>query len=318
MDFSTATRGGPFRGNENQISMRVNLIKSEERDLTSADITLRLRPIITQFLAKYPGVKLRLLEDPAGPPVSSTFLLKISGKSGENPENVENLTSWISQKITPILEKQKVLDVYNSLETYRNKYRVRLDYELITRLGLSSDTIVKSIYSIFNGSVVGIFNDETSKYPKNIFIKVSDAEKNSAKTLDRITFTSNTGRKILLSEIAKVEISSDDSPIVNDERLPTSTIYGEMGDNSVMYPMVNLIKRFLSDEFWEGKYEVTSWNPYAFQIREKATGKDFSIRLAGEWEMTMDSFRDLAVALGGALSLLFFLVAANFRSFRMG
>ena len=317
MDFSTATRGGPFRNEENQISMRVNLIDAEYRKMTSEEFTLAFRPVLSKYLSQYPGVKLRLLEDPPGPPVKSTFLLKVSGDSGENPKNIEQLTAWLHQKITPILEKQKVLDVYDSIEAYRNKYTVKLDYELMTRLGLSSDTVVKSIYSIFNGAVVGVFDDSTSKYPKNIFIKTDESERNSAGTLDKITFTNSSGKKILLSEIAKIEIGADDTPIENDERLPTSTIYGEMGDNSVMYPTINIIKRFLSDEFWEGKYTVESWNPYGFKIKEIASGKEFSLRLSGEWEMTMDSFRDLGIALGTTLTFLFFMVAANFASFRM-
>jgi len=91
-----------------------------------------------------------------------------------------------------------------------------------------------------------------------------------------------------------------------------------MGDNSVMYPMANLIKRFASGDFWEGKYELSKLTLYRADVRETATGKTFSIRMAGEWEMTIDSFRDLGMALGATLTLLFFLVAANFRSFKMG
>ena len=318
MDFSTATRGGPMRGNENQISLRINLLPADLRDATSEDFTLALRPILTEYLVKYPGAKLRLLEDPPGPPVKSTFYLKVSGKAWESIQEVENLTTWLSGKVAPILAAQKVLDVYTTPESYQNKYTIELNYEMMTRLWVGTEQAVKTIYSIFNSNELGVFNDPNSKEPKNLILKVSEDEKNTASVLDKITFTSVNGKKILLSEIAKISIDKNDTPIENDDRLPTASIYGEMWDNSVMYPVVNIIKRFLSSDFWEGKYEVLSWNPYEFSIRDITNGKEFRLRFAGEWEMTMDSFRDLALALWSTLTFLFFLVAANFRSFRMG
>ncbi len=123
-----------MRGNENQISLRINLLPADVREATSEDFTLALRPILAEYLVKYPGAKLRLLEDPPGPPVKSTFLLKVSGKAGESIQEVEDLTAWLHGKIAPILEKQKVLDVYDTRETYQNKYTIELDYELMTRL----------------------------------------------------------------------------------------------------------------------------------------------------------------------------------------
>jgi hypothetical protein len=65
--------------------MRINLLKpsvykektGEDRD-SSEKITIDLRPELRKYiLEKYPDVKLSLLEDPPGPPVRATFLIKI-------------------------------------------------------------------------------------------------------------------------------------------------------------------------------------------------------------------------------------------------
>ena len=139
---------------------------------------------------------------------------------------------------------------------------------------------MKTIYSIFNTSELGVFSDPNSKEPKNLVLKIGDDEKNTASVLEKITFTSVNGKKILLGEIAKISIDKNDTPIENDDRLPTASIYGEMGDNSVMYPTVNIIKRFLSADFWEGKYSVLSWNPYEFSIEDTVSKKQFLLRLS--------------------------------------
>jgi hypothetical protein len=65
--------------------MRINLVSpdnykkrfNKSRD-TSEKITIDLRPKLREYLLeKYPDVKIQLLEDPPGPPVKATFLIKL-------------------------------------------------------------------------------------------------------------------------------------------------------------------------------------------------------------------------------------------------
>jgi hypothetical protein len=65
--------------------MRIKLLSSSEykekfeknRD-NSEKITIDLRPKLREYLLeKYPDVKIQLLEDPPGPPVKATFLIKL-------------------------------------------------------------------------------------------------------------------------------------------------------------------------------------------------------------------------------------------------
>jgi hypothetical protein len=53
--------------------------KDEHKDrIKSENYTFNIRPLLTKYLLeKYPDVKLRLLEDPPGPPVRATFMLKV-------------------------------------------------------------------------------------------------------------------------------------------------------------------------------------------------------------------------------------------------
>lgn len=77
-DFANLFRGGANRINENQISMRVNLIHAKNRSMKSEEYVIKIRPLLRSYLlAKYPDIKLRLLEDPPGPPTQATFHIKI-------------------------------------------------------------------------------------------------------------------------------------------------------------------------------------------------------------------------------------------------
>lgn len=76
-DFANLFRGGMNRTQEQQISMRVNLRKNKDREMKSEEYVIAIRPLLrTHLLSKYPDLKLRLLEDPPGPPTMATFHIK--------------------------------------------------------------------------------------------------------------------------------------------------------------------------------------------------------------------------------------------------
>jgi len=61
------------------------------------------------MLEKYPDIKIKLLEDPPGPPVESTFLLKVKGTAEK--ENIDNFTFKTYKEIEKISEKYSLEDL---------------------------------------------------------------------------------------------------------------------------------------------------------------------------------------------------------------
>ena len=58
--------------------MRINLVPSHDRDMTSEEFVIRLRPLLSKYLReKYNDLTMRLLEDPPGPPTQATFHMKL-------------------------------------------------------------------------------------------------------------------------------------------------------------------------------------------------------------------------------------------------
>jgi len=57
--------------------MRINLQESKNREMKSEAYVIAIRPLLREYLlAKYPDLKIRLLEDPPGPPTVATFHIK--------------------------------------------------------------------------------------------------------------------------------------------------------------------------------------------------------------------------------------------------
>ncbi len=50
----------------------------------------------------------------------------------------------------------------------------------------------------------------------------------------------------------------------------------------------------------------------------KEDGKTYRLEWGGEWELTMDTFRDMGLAMILSLLAIYFLVVGEFKSFRVG
>lgn len=318
-DFSNLFRGAGARQWENYLSMRINLSPPQKRSLSSEQFVIKFRPLLKDFLlTRHPNVKIRLLADPPGPPVRATFMLEVSGQPGTDYEEVEELTTWIQSKVYPLLQKHDVVDIENSQEHYQTNYDITINHELVSRLWLTTEQIAKGVYTIFQGSFINLYHDQHAKEPVNIFLGVQDDQKYDVNALSYISFTNNVGKKVALSEVTEIVPTQSDLVRYSDERRPTSYIYGEMWNNSVVYPVVDLIKTMNTSEFWEGKYTVLKNNLYGYTVQDTLTKENYEVMFWGERELTMDTFKDMGTAMIIAFLAIYFMMVAQFKSFKLG
>lgn len=120
-----------------------------------------------------------------------------------------------------------------------------------------------------------------------------------------------------LDEIATVQEEFANPEIYSENRSMAINIYSELGNNSVLYPTIELYGLLDSPEFTKTGYKVTNKSFYGIDFIGIKDGKKYRIEWGGEWEMTMDVFRDLGIALSLSLLAIYFLVVAQFRSFRV-
>ncbi|MDD3145036.1 MAG: efflux RND transporter permease subunit [Candidatus Gracilibacteria bacterium] len=315
-DFANLFRGGSNRVEEYQISSRINLIPKEENPdrIKSENYTFNIRPFLTEYLLeKYPDVKLRLLEDPPGPPVRSTFMIKLKG--GDDGVNLDIFTKKIYDEVKKLEVSSRLADLNNTLSTTYRKVNVKLDHESIALAGLDVEQVANTLAIAKNTVNISIIKDSSSLEPTNIILGVKNEQSETLDLLENIVFTNKDGVKISLSSIANISYEFVNPEINTDGREKTNFIYSEMGDNSVVYPIVKLMSILKSDEFLGGRYEVVKSGFYGIEYRGLEDGKTYKLEWDGEWKLTMDTFRDLGTAMILALIAIYFLIVGQFRSF---
>ncbi len=320
-DFANLFRWWLSRIWENQLSARINLLSPSEYEdkynsnrIFSEEYTLKIRPYFRKYiLEKYPDLQVRLLEDPPGPPVRATFLAKI--KTDASTQNEELFTKKVEDEIKKISKEQELVDLWNSLSTTYRKLNIKLDKESISRAWLTSEQVAYTLWIAINWMWINLISNDNSREPTNLVLWVKNNQNNSIELLNKISFTNKQGKKIFLDSISKIEYTFVSPEINTDKREKTNYIYWEMGDNSLIYPVIKLFWILMDDKFLWDDYEVESWSPYQIEYVWLKDWKKYVLQWWWEWELTMDTFRDLWLAMWLSLLAIYFLLVWQFASF---
>lgn len=322
-DFANLFRWGMQRVNENQLSARINLFENEnyEKDtgkqrMISEDYSILIRPYLNDYLLqKYPDLQLRLLEDPPGPPVRATFLAKI--KSDAADKQLWDFIRKVESNVRNIWSQESIVDIWNSLSTTYRKIRIDIDTQAVILAWLNTQQVTHSLWIILSWLPIELVSDSESLEATNLILTVPHTSKDSLEVLNTISFTNPEWKKIFLKQIADIEYSFVWSDIYTDKREQVNYIYWEMWDNSLVYPMITLFKELMSESFLQWEYELLDWSPYQITYKWVSDGKIYKIEWGWEWELTMDTFRDLGIAMWLSLLAIYFLLVWQFASFRI-
>jgi len=320
-DFANLFRWGLNRIWENQISARINLTPPNKyEELTwetrpsSEFFTIQIRENFKKYLlAKYPDLKIKLLEDPPGPPVRSTFLIKI--KTNANEKSTNTFVNRVYKEVQDITPEQKLVDIGTSKSTTYRKLKIDLDHESISRAWLTIEQVEYSLAIALNWMDISLVKNYNSFEPTNIEIVGKKQQIDNIDLLKTISFTNPKGEKIPLTSIATIKNTFVNPEINTDWREETIYIYWEMWDNSLIYPVIKLYWILMDENFLGNDYKLDSWSPYEIKYTGLKDGKKYIIEWWGEWELTMDTFRDLGMAMAISLLAIYFLLVWQFASF---
>lgn len=318
-DFANLFRGWSNRVGEYQLSSRINLITKEENKnrLKSENITIKLRPLLETYLkGKYNDIKIRLLEDPPWPPVRATFLMKISWDN-LNEKELDNFTKKVYRVIGEISTKYDIVDLWNSLSTTYKKLEIVIDNFSLNKSWISIDQVANTLQIATNWIPINVIKDSNSIEQTNIILWVDNNQTDTIKLFDDIIFTNKLWEQIPLSSISSKKYTFLSHEINTDNREVTNYIYGEMWNNSVIYPIIDIYKILWSDSFLWNDYKITNKNFYELNFTSLKDWKKYKIEWDWEWKLTMDTFKDLWTAMIIALLAIYFLIVWQFKSFKV-
>lgn len=312
-DFNGLFKGSFMRNMESQATLKINLTDEAKRDKTSEKIALEIRQILNEkVLSENADARITVVEDPPGPPVRSTFFVKIQGDD-------QQLLEKVSQDIEKMAGQIKgVVDLKNSSGQRSFEKQYQINVEKAGRLGITPASVMETLHASLSGINVARFSEQQNFGERRaeqqfVAVRLEKSDRQNIGDLSQITLRSADGQNVPVSELLIEKPLSKESEITTDLRQQTVYVSGEMGDRGVMYAIFDLFPKLFRYQMPDESGKIIAWSPLGVTY-ENATGNKVSVRLDGEWKLTLEIFRDLGIAMGMALLMIYFVLVIQLKS----
>lgn len=293
IDFNGMVRHYYLRQGPHLADIRVNLAGKARRAQQSHDITLRLRDDLTAIAQRH-GAVLKIVELPPGPPVIATVTAEIYADSGISYAQQLDAAEQVRRRM---LREDKVVDVDVTREAAQRQLQFLPDRDKLALAGISNAQLAQTLRIALNGTAVGTLHVETERNPLPIVLRLPVSERSSAASLGNLQLRGSNGTMVPLSELGSFVEQRLEPTIYHKNLRRVTYVFGEMAGKSPVNAVLNLSRHFRDNPLPEGTSVVWSGE--------------------GEWKITLDVFRDLGIAFGAAMVLIYLLLLIETGSYGM-
>lgn len=302
--FNGLVRHYDMRGASNTADIQVNLLGKDDRKMQSHDIAKKIRPGIQEIAEKY-NANVKVVEVPPGPPVLSTIVAEVYGPDYE--EQVK-----IARQIEEILHNtDDVVDIDTRIEDPQLEYKLEFDKEKAMLNGVAPAQITGNLTYLMGEHPIGNLYDEASNQPIDIVMKLSDADKTSIEDITNMKVKGQMGM-VPVSDLVKVRQDELQKSIYRKDQQRVVYVLADMaGDlESPAYAILGM------DEKLQKMQIPTGYKVEELYMGQPESEENFTVKWDGEWQITLEVFRDLGIAFMVVMVIIYMLIVGWFQDFK--
>ena len=303
--FNGLVRHYDLRGGSNMADIQVNLLHKEDRSEQSHDVAKKIRPEIQKIGKKY-GANIKIVEVPPGPPVLSTIVAEIYGPNYEDQLKVADQVQKILQNT------DDVVDVDWMAEAPQTEFKLVADKEKSMLNGIAPAQIVGNVTYLLGEHPVSYLYDEKSNQPVNIVMKLSDADKTNLQDITSLKVKGQQGNMVPVADLVKVEKDSLAKTIYRKDQKRVAYVLADMagGLESPAYAILGMEDKLKNIKLPTG-YKLNE-----LYMKQPDDESDFTVKWDGEWQITLEVFRDLGAAFAVVIIIIYMLIVGWFQNFK--
>jgi len=305
LDFNGMFKGAPNRSTSHQSTLRVNLVPSSERNRSSTDIVNQLRALVTAEHAQT-GLQVRFMEEPPGPPVQATLVAKFIHPT----EAVRNASAYNFAQYLAQLDG--VVDIDTSVDEPVSRVEYIYDRYTADQLGVSVEAVQQTLALLGEPLVINEYLASEAPEYVPIVLSVAPGARELPADSSGLSVSSQSGELVPLSAVVSMNTTLRPLSVHLEEASLLTYVTAEVQGRSIVYVTIEIIVDLIKGRL--PGYTVTSWNLFGFTLVADS-GETIELTWGGEWKMTLENFRDLGVAMGVALALVYAILAAQYRRF---
>ncbi|QDT12690.1 efflux RND transporter permease subunit [Planctomycetes bacterium K23_9] len=315
MDFNGLVRHYFLRQGPHVADIRVNLLAKEQRQQQSHEILLRIRDEVTE-LARSLGANIKLVEVPPGPPVMASITAEVYGPpDGSYAKQIE-----LARSVKARLEHEPgVVDLDVSAEDDQVRFVFETDKPKAALSGISTQTIADTVAAVLSGHKATVLHRPHEVEPLWIELRLPRASRSALDDLEEIYVQGEAGQVVQLGALGKFHEELEDKSIYHKNLQRVVYVYAEVAGRPPADAIVDVewdrtsppalddtnqfdadsiaTPRPVHDRSWLSPGGGVAWSvPAGYHVEWAGEG---------EWDITLDVFRDLGLAFGAALLGIF-------------
>jgi multidrug efflux pump subunit AcrB len=303
-NFNGLVRHYYMRRQPNQADIQVNLLSAKQRSVQSHAIAKRLRPLLDAIGNQY-GARIQVSEVPPGPPVIQTLVAEVYGPDLDGQTEV-------AQRIKSIFQHTPgVVDTDWYVEDPQPRLVMRVDEVKAAQHGIAVSDVAHVLALAISGTQVGLIHDQTAREPVPAIVELDRADRSSEQGLENIHLPGADGAMVSLRELVIVEHKTIERSIYHKNLRRVVYVTGDVAGavESPVYAILKMNKE-LDHLTLPAGYTLTRYNAAMPESTDH-----YSMKWDGEWQITIEVFRDMGLAFAAVLVLIYVLVVGWFRSF---
>jgi multidrug efflux pump subunit AcrB len=303
--FNGLVRHYDLRGGSNMADIQVNLLHKEERDIQSHGIAKEMRPEIQKIAKKY-GANVKIIEVPPGPPVLSTLVAEIYGPKYEDQIKV-------AKQVKTILETTPdIVDIDWMVEDNQTEYQLVVDKEKAMLNGIAPQQIVGNLTYLLKEYPISNLYDENAAESVGIVLSLDDKDKTSLKDIQQLKVKGSHGNVVPVSDLVSIKSGTLQKTIYRKDQKRVVYVTADMAGalESPVYAILGMNERLQKMTLPKG-YKVNE-----LYMEQPEDESDFTVKWDGEWQITLEVFRDLGAAFLIVIVIIYMLIVGWFQNFK--
>jgi multidrug efflux pump subunit AcrB len=303
--FNGLVRHYDLRGGSNVADIQVNLTDKHDRSEQSHDIAKSFRIGIQEIAATY-GANIKVIEVPPGPPVLSTIVAEVYG-----PDYEEQMA--IANEVQNLLKNtDDVVDVDWMVEADQTEFNFEIDKEKAMLNGIAPQQIVHTLQTALSESSITSLYDENTSKQVGIVLTLAENEKSTLQDISRIKISSKNGVMVPISDLISVKERVSAKSIYRKNQKRVVYVVGDMAGKleSPVYAILGMSEKLNQIELPEG-YTLNE-----LYTKQPDFEDNYTVKWDGEWQVTLEVFRDLGIAFLGVIVIIYMLIVGWFQNFK--
>ena len=310
-NFNGLVRHYFLRRGANIADIQVNLLPKGERRAQSHEIAKRVRPRLAAIAESY-GARIAVAEVPPGPPVLQTLVAEIYGPT-------EDARLALATKVRDIFRATPgVVDVDWYVEDRQPKTILRVDRVKAALHGLTEEAVARTVQMAAQGVPVTLLHDPAEREDVNVVMELPREFRTRPDDLLALPVRPDMNPQaplVPLREVVTVEHTLGERNIYHKNLQNVIYVTGDVAGaiESPVYAILKMngpIVRLDGRDFGGTQPRIKIYNAVMpSNVREPAMKWD------GEWQVTIEVFRDLGLAFAAVLVLIYMLMVGWFKNY---